>query len=143
MEKKLPLLQIFFYEAFTKKILRIMKMTILFLMVVTFNVSGTYAFGNINPEGKDAAINFSSDNVRDRNNTADMQQTKITGTITDEIGNPFPGVNVLVEGTTIGATSDVNGKYSIVVSDKNAVLIFTFVGYTTQRVTAEGRKDID
>lgn len=143
MEKKLQLLHIFFCEAFTKKILKIMKMTILFLMVVTFNVFGAYAFENKNPEGKDVTINFLSDNVRDGNNAVDMQQSKIAGTVTDEKGSPFPGVNVLVEGTTIGAIADVNGKYSIDVSDKNAVLIFTFVGYTTQRVPAAGRAAID
>jgi len=39
-----------------------------------------------------------------------MQQAKITGTITDENGSPFPGVYIPVEGTTIGTISDVNGK---------------------------------
>ena len=72
-----------------------------------------------------------------------MQQTKITGTITDENGSPFPGVNVQVEGTTIGTISDVNGKYSLDVPDTNAVLVFTFVGYSTQRVSLGGRTTID
>ena len=72
-----------------------------------------------------------------------MQQTRVTGTITDEDGLPLPGVNVQIEGTTIGAIADVNGKYSLDVPDKNAVLIFTFIGYTTQKVAAAGRTIID
>lgn len=112
-------------------------------MVLTLNLSGTYVYGHEAPEGKDATINFSSDNVKDRNNDLDIQQTKITGTITDEKGNPFPGVNVLVEGTTIGVISDVNGKYSIDARDKNAFLVYTFVGYSTQRISSAGRATID
>ena len=69
-----------------------------------------------------------------------MQPVKITGTITDEKGSSFPGVNVLVEGTTIGAITDINGKYSLDVPNANAVLVFTFVGYSTQRVTCRGKE---
>ncbi len=72
-----------------------------------------------------------------------LQQSRITGTITDEKGSPFPGVNITVEETTIGAISDINGKYSMDVPDKNIVLIFTFVGYTTQRIPVDGKNTID
>src|SRR5665648_15678 len=100
----------FFSEEFVKKIFNFTKMTILLLMVVTFNVTGAFALdsGKSNTEGNNTAINLSIDNLGDRDNTADMQQLRITGTITDENGSPFPGVNILVEGTTTGTNSDVN-----------------------------------
>ena len=46
-----------------------------------------------------------------------LQQQKVIGTVTDENGNPLPGVNVQIECTTIGAISDVNGIYSINISN--------------------------
>ena len=74
---------------------------------------------------------------------SDLQQSKITGTVIDESGNPMPGVNVQVEGSNIGVISDLNGKYSIDVPNRNAVLIFSFIGYTSQKVTPEGRTVVD
>ena len=76
--------------------------------------------------------------------TAAGQQLKVAGTITDgATGEAMAGVNVQVEGTTIGAISDINGKYTINLPDNNAFIIYTFVGYTTQRVPAGGRATID
>ena len=80
------------------------------------------------------------DNIREQ---SELQPNIVKGTVTDEKGNPFPGVNILVEGTTIGTISDVNGQYSLNVSDKNAVLIFTFVGYSSQNVRPEGRAAVN
>lgn len=74
---------------------------------------------------------------------SELQQLKITGTVIDESGNPMPGVNVQVEGSNIGVISDLNGKYSIDVPGSNAVLIFSFIGYTSQKVSPEGRAVID
>jgi len=73
----------------------------------------------------------------------EMQQLKIAGTVTDESGNPMPGVNIQVEGTTTGVNSDINGKYSIDLPDRNSVLIFSFIGYTPQRISPEGKTVID
>jgi TonB-linked SusC/RagA family outer membrane protein len=75
-------------------------------------------------------------------NTGDLQQIKITGTVTDENG-PLPGVNIQIEGTTIGAISDINGTYSLLVPNQNAVLIFSYVGYTSQKVSVSGMSVID
>jgi TonB-linked SusC/RagA family outer membrane protein len=75
--------------------------------------------------------------------SAAMQQKKITGIVTDESGNPMPGVNIQVEGTTTGAISDIGGKYSIAISNDNAVLVFSFIGYNNQKVPAAGRTTID
>ena len=67
----------------------------------------------------------------------------ISGTIKDENGNGFAGVNVVIKGTTKGTTSDINGKYTLDVEEENAVLIFSFVGYTIQEISIGGRTTID
>ena len=72
-----------------------------------------------------------------------LQQNIIKGTVTDENGNPLPGVNVQVEGTTIGVISDINGKYSINTPKEDVVLIFSFIGYNNQKVSASGKTTID
>ncbi|MDG5800983.1 TonB-dependent receptor [Marinilabiliaceae bacterium ANBcel2] len=67
----------------------------------------------------------------------------VTGQITDLDGNPVPGVNVRVEGTSRGTVADVDGSYSITVDDPNVTLIFSFVGFESIRVDVEGRSTID
>ncbi|NJK97362.1 MAG: hypothetical protein HC905_22830 [Bacteroidales bacterium] len=58
-----------------------------------------------------------------------IQQQKVTGTVTDASnGEPIPGVNITVQGTTTGTISDIDGKYSIEVSDANAILVFFVCG---------------
>ena len=59
------------------------------------------------------------------------QKITIKGTITDESGEPLPGANVLVKGTSIGASADADGNYSLSFvrsSSKSDVLIFSFIG---------------
>jgi len=70
------------------------------------------------------------------------QGITVTGTVSDNI-EPLPGVNVMVKGTTIGMTTDINGRYSITVPDANAVLVFSFVGYQTAEFLVGDRRIID
>lgn len=67
----------------------------------------------------------------------------IRGIVTDDQGNPIPGVNILVKGTTIGTVTDVTGHYAIQVPDENVVLIFSFIGYTSQEVAVNKRDVVD
>jgi iron complex outermembrane receptor protein len=70
-------------------------------------------------------------------------QTTLTGTVIDEADtSPIPGVNILVKGTTNGAATDFDGKYSIKVNQGD-VLVFSYVGYVTQEVTYTGQSTID
>ncbi len=63
-------------------------------------------------------------------------EINIKGTINDADNNePLPGVSVIVENTKQGTISSENGKFSLKVADKNAVLIISFVGYETQRIS--------
>ena len=67
----------------------------------------------------------------------------ISGQVMSEEGTPFPGVNIVVKGTSTGTTTDSEGKYSIDVPDANSVLIFSFVGYASQEITVGGRSEIN
>jgi TonB-linked SusC/RagA family outer membrane protein len=72
-----------------------------------------------------------------------LQQRTVTGTIRDEAKAPMPGVNIWIEGTSIGVISDINGKYSISVPSADAVIVFSFVGYNEMKVSSSGRTTID
>lgn len=66
----------------------------------------------------------------------------VSGTITDESGEPLPGATVLEKGTANGTTTDIDGNYTLNVPD-GAVLLVSFVGYITQEVAVNGRSTID
>jgi TonB-linked SusC/RagA family outer membrane protein len=72
-----------------------------------------------------------------------VQGITITGTITDEAGEPLPGVNVVIKGTATGVVTGFDGKYSINVPNRDAALVFSFMGYTTQELVVGSRNDID
>jgi len=56
-------------------------------------------------------------------------QTTVTGVVTeDETGDPIPGANVVIKGTTTGTITDLDGQYSINVPEGKTTLIFSFVG---------------
>jgi TonB-linked SusC/RagA family outer membrane protein len=73
--------------------------------------------------------------VPDTTQTADSNLSSVavvvTGTVTDESGAPLPGVNVVVKGTTLGTTTNAEGKYSISLAEGTETLIFSFIGYKT------------
>ena len=71
------------------------------------------------------------------------QRITITGTVTDEGGSPLGGTTVLVKGTTMGAITDANGKYSIDVDNRNVTLVFSFIGFITQEVAVQNRAVVD
>lgn len=74
--------------------------------------------------------------------TAFAQKTTVTGKVTDEKGNPFPGVTIAVKGTSTGTNSDINGNYSLTVKSTD-VLVFSSVGYVAQQVVVKGNPVIN
>ncbi len=71
-------------------------------------------------------------------------QTTVEGQVTsEEDGLPLPGVNVTVQNTTLGTSTDADGNYSISVPEDNNVLVFSFVGYETQEIEIDGRSEIN
>lgn len=62
------------------------------------------------------------------------QNRTITGTVTDEDGATMPGVSVVVQGTTVGTTTDAEGSFNLTISEDADSLRFSFVGYQTKVV---------
>lgn len=75
--------------------------------------------------------------------TAALAQVTVTGKVTDDTGEALPGVNIIMEGTSTGAVTNVEGQYTIEVADTKGVLVFSFVGYLSQRITVGNRNQID
>ena len=69
-------------------------------------------------------------------------QNAVSGKVTDASGEPLVGVNVLVKGTTTGAMTDLDGNFALSVP-KNAILVFSSIGYTTQEVAYSGKSSIN
>lgn len=70
-----------------------------------------------------------------------QQQEKITGTVTDEKGVPIIGANIMEKGTSNGAITDINGNFTLSVSE-NARLQISYIGYISQEITVKGRNKI-
>jgi TonB-dependent SusC/RagA subfamily outer membrane receptor len=67
----------------------------------------------------------------------------ISGMVNDETGESIPGVNVTVKGTLIGVVTGIDGRYSITVSNADAVLVFSFVGFVTQEIAVGDQRAIN
>jgi len=102
------------------------------LVLLTFALS--ILGGNAYCLGADD-LNLGSDNV--------LQQIRVTGVVKDADGQPMPGVAVKVTGTTLGALTDANGRYSLDVPGASAELEFSFIGYAVVTVPVNGRSVID
>ena len=92
--------------------------------------------------GTNGSIQVSEHGVDTSN---EIQQARvIQGTVLEEGTNePLIGVNVVVKGTTIGTTTDVEGKYSIRIPSDNAVLVFSYIGQKTEEYSVKGLKSLD
>ena len=72
-----------------------------------------------------------------------VEGRKITGKVTDEKGNTLPGVTVLIKGTSIGVSTDNEGKYSLSLPAGEHVLLFSMVGMQTKEIAVGPRSQID
>ncbi|MFC4871684.1 SusC/RagA family TonB-linked outer membrane protein [Negadavirga shengliensis] len=72
----------------------------------------------------------------------EVLEIEVSGTVTDENGEPMPGVTVIIEGTSVGTITDIDGKYTLE-AEEGTVLIFSFVGYENQRRAVSSSNIID
>jgi TonB-dependent SusC/RagA subfamily outer membrane receptor len=73
----------------------------------------------------------------------DNQSRRVTGKVTSSgTGEPLPGVNILEKGTSNGTVTDVDGRYSLEISD-GAILVFSYIGFVSQEVDVAGRSVVD
>ncbi|SDQ63805.1 SusC/RagA family TonB-linked outer membrane protein [Flagellimonas zhangzhouensis] len=67
----------------------------------------------------------------------------ISGTVTDDMGQPLPGASVVLQGTTTGIQTDFDGNYRLENIPSNGTLVFSYVGFTTQTIPINNRTTID
>ena len=76
--------------------------------------------------------------------TSAMAQYTVSGKVTSgEDQSPLPGVNILLKGTTSGTISDADGNFTVNANSASDVLVFSFVGFTTQEVAIDNRTGIN
>jgi TonB-linked SusC/RagA family outer membrane protein len=96
-------------------------------------------------EGKIIVIYKKSGNVSaEKQQTLPRQNTQrmIRGLVTDETDSPVVGATVIVKGTAINATTDINGEYTIVAEPGN-IIVFSFLGYQSVEVEVSDRVVLD
>lgn len=71
------------------------------------------------------------------------QQVPVKGKVTDSNGLPLPGVNIIEKDKNNGTITNINGEYTIATSSSDAVLVFSFVGYSTQEVVVNNQTEIN
>ena len=105
--KKTSLFRIFLHRVYKKEILKIITAMLFLVMIVNINQA--------------------------RAVSEELQQRKVTGMVTDsKTGDPLPGVNIVLQGSTVGTMSNAGGQFSIDVPGANAVLVFSFIGYVAK-----------
>ncbi|WP_339705635.1 TonB-dependent receptor [uncultured Kriegella sp.] len=75
--------------------------------------------------------------------TLSWSQTTVSGTVSDTQNVPLAGATVLEKGTLNGATTDFDGNFTLEVSDGDAVLVVSYLGYATLEVPTNGQSSID
>ncbi|MDR2969221.1 MAG: TonB-dependent receptor [Tannerellaceae bacterium] len=70
-------------------------------------------------------------------------QISISGTITDNLGEPLTGVNVSIKGTMIGNITDIDGKYTLQAPNERSVIVFSYIGYRVVEVVVGSQRVIN
>ncbi|SNY92089.1 iron complex outermembrane recepter protein [Flagellimonas pacifica] len=79
----------------------------------------------------------------DKMNTPTKDQKEIRGSVKDGDGNPLPGANILVKGTTNGTQADFDGNFTLELDDENVTLVVSYLGFKTSEVPLNGQSNID
>ncbi len=66
-----------------------------------------------------------------------IENKTVSGTVLDDIGEPLAGVTVMIEGTSKGTSTDVDGNFTLLVSKPNITLVFSYVGMKTQQIKVD------
>ena len=75
---------------------------------------------------------------------AQAQEITISGTVSDEKQQTFPGVKVVVANTTVGVVTDIDGKYNITTQKKDGLILrFSYIGYRTKEVLIGDRIELN
>jgi TonB-linked SusC/RagA family outer membrane protein len=93
----------------------------------------------VNASAKPLGISFANTGYtrNSTNKSAAPAAVEVTGTVTDEKGVGLPGVTVVLKGTTVGTSTNVDGGYTLTIPDgqESGTLVFSFIGYVTKEVS--------
>ncbi|MGS2764344.1 SusC/RagA family TonB-linked outer membrane protein [Sinomicrobium sp. M5D2P9] len=95
---------------------------------------------------RDFDFTFTGNNVviiRKKPDDSAFAQLSVKGTVTDERGDPLPGVTIILKNTETGAISDFDGNYEISVPDGDGILVFSYMGFTTREIEVDGKAQVD
>ncbi len=120
---------------------RISKFWILLTLIALFGFFQVNAQNSsVSDEELIALISNSDGQNKDE---AVVDQRRVTGIIRNELGGPMIGATVQVKGTTLGALTDAEGRFSVDVPNESAILVVSFIGYVSQEVAVSGKSTID
>ena len=86
------------------------------------------------------SILANTENKRSRAQKTEVNNLIVYGQVRDHQGQPLPGVNVTAKGSTVGAVTNAEGKYSLTVPNQNQTLVYSFIGYLSQEQTVDKAK---
>jgi TonB-linked SusC/RagA family outer membrane protein len=78
-----------------------------------------------------------------RESTEATMAVRISGKVSDDKGEPLPGVSVKLKGSTAGATTDVTGSYAFNIPEYTGTLVFSYVGFNSKEVDINGKNIIN
>ncbi|MEP6613832.1 MAG: TonB-dependent receptor plug domain-containing protein, partial [Mucilaginibacter sp.] len=123
-----------------KKLLaRALRYLVFVNVIVTFLCASAAQAASYRP-GSKAGEHFGTSKL---SNSTVKAPVKVTGKVTDEKGLPLIGVNITERGARNNAVSDNKGTYTITVSSENAVLVFSYIGFSTKNEPVRGRNVVD
>lgn len=103
---------------------------------LTYRISGRYIFIDKKEIRKDnEAVNKKNDVLQ--------QRKQITGTIVDALGEPVIGANIIEQGTNNGTVTDIDGHFSLLVENENAIIRISYIGYIEQEINITGRNSFN
>ncbi len=75
--------------------------------------------------------------------SAYAQEITVSGIVTDESGEPIPGVSISIKNTYTGTITDIDGKYSLSLANKDVTLVYSFIGFSTKEIAVGGQSSIN
>lgn len=71
-----------------------------------------------------------------------VQDFSVSGTVFDNNGEPLFGTNIIEKGTANGTQTDIEGRFTLEVSSKNAILIISYIGFETLEIQVNGQENL-
>ena len=97
---------------------------------------------NISYKVEDNIVYLSEKTATSQEGKQQGKERTITGVVSDDMG-PLIGVNVLVKGTSNGCITDLDGNFTLTTTEANPVLVFSYIGYKSQEISATGSASIN